>query len=298
MDALSNSAPLMYLDPESLTVAFDCYPLGFQHSLHKLQQFEPDALKALAQCYEGKADDYFVAASAPTPGTAFYEVATLADTPRSVLASLDGVPARVLLKRPENHDQRFRVLLDTLFNEVKTHLPDLQRERVVRLESAILITSAASTTPFHFDPESGFFSQIEGRKSYHVYPPDSLTEPELEQFYKRNKLNIGQVDITRRDAAREHLFELEPGAGFHQPRNAPHWVKTHDSRSVSYTMVFETESSRVKARARGMNHYLRKARMSPVAPGMDAKRDAAKSFMMQAATPVRRVAEWARHVVR
>lgn len=292
-----NDAPLMYLEAETLRPAFDCRPLGFQHALHKLQQFEPDALETLAHRYEGKKKDYFVAASAPSPGTAFYAVPTLADTPQAALASLDSAPTRVLLKRPENYDTRFRALLDALFDQVKTHLPELRQERVTRLESAILITSAASTTPFHFDPESGFFSQIEGRKSYHVYAPDSLTEPELERFYKRNKLGIGQVDITQRDAAREHVFELEPGAGFHQPRNSPHWVQTHGSRSVSYTMVFETESSRIRARARGLNHYLRLARLSPVAPGVDARRDAAKSRVMQAAQPVRRVAEWARHAL-
>lgn len=120
MDTKSHNAPLMHLDSRMLATAFDRHPLGFQHDLHKLEQFESDMLEALAQCYEGKQGDYFVAASAPTPGTAFYKVPTLVNTPKAALASLHEVPARVLLKRPENHDPRFRVLLDTLFNQVNS----------------------------------------------------------------------------------------------------------------------------------------------------------------------------------
>ncbi len=85
-------------------------------------------------------------------------------------------------------------------------------------------------------------------------------------FYKRGQVDIGQVEMGKRSGAREYVFELQPGAGLHQPRNAPHWVQTHAERSVSYTMVFETAASRVQARARGFNYFLRRAGLSPVAP--------------------------------
>jgi Cupin superfamily protein len=209
---------------------------------------------------------------------------------------LDHMPTRVLLKRPENHDPRFRILLDALFDQVCSCLPALRKDPVARLESAILITSAAATTPFHFDPEVGFFSQIEGRKTYHLYAPDALEEQELERFYTRSQVDIGQVDINKRQASREYVFELQPGAGLHQPRNSPHWVQTHAERSVSYTMVFETEASRVQARARGFNHYLRTIGFNPAAPGADATRDAVKSRMLLAMQPVRQAAYRARHI--
>ena len=288
------TASLLHIAPDVLGPAFDHMPSGYRHELHTLPLFQPDALEALARKFEGHPHDYFVAASAATPGTAFYAVPTKAEGPEAALRNLHLGRTRVLLKRPENHDPQFRALLDALFDEVRLCLPELRGERIARIESGVLITSQASTTPFHFDPEVGFFCQIEGRKSYHLYPPDNLSEPELEQFYVRGRVDIGQVDIARRDASREFVFELEPGHGLHQPRNAPHWVQTHGSRSVSYTMVFETESSRVRARARGMNHYLRKAGLAPTPPGLDIRRDAAKSRVMLAMNPLRHAAQRAK----
>jgi hypothetical protein len=94
----------------------------------------------------------------------------------------------------------------------------LGSERVVRLETAIFISSGSTTTPVHFDPEVNFFSQIEGQKFYHVYPPVCAQETELERFYIRGRVGIGQVDLMKLDASREHVYVLEPGKGFHQRR--------------------------------------------------------------------------------
>ena len=281
------ASPRLHLEAASLRAAYDREPLGFQHGLHRLPQFSRDALERLATTYHDKAD-YFVAGSAATPGTRFYAVPTIETTASDGLARLDDAPTRVLLKRPENYDPAFRSLLDELFREVAACHGSLHREDVVRLEAAILITSAASTTPFHFDPEVGFFSQIEGEKTYHVYAPDSLSEPELEAFYRSGITDIGQVEIASRAGAKDYTFDLVPGRGLHQPQNAPHWVQTHGSRSVSYTFVFETRQARLRSRARGFNHYLRRAGLTPAAPGRHALVDAAKGRAMQIFTRTRR----------
>ena len=134
------------------------------------------------------------------------------------------------MKRPEKHDPRFRDLLDALFRQIVDLRGGLGRERVVRLESSVLVSSAATTTPFHFDPEINFFAQVHGDKMYHVYSPSVVTEAELERFYIRGVVNIGQVKLQGRDRSREHVFALGPGKGFHQPQNAPHWVETCESQ--------------------------------------------------------------------
>ena len=278
----------LHLDAASLHAAFDTVPMGFSHDLHLLPHFERDSLERLAAAYGGHRADYFVAGSASTPGTAFYAVPTVETTPAEALLRLDQAPTRLLLKRPERHDPKFQTLLDGLFDQVARVQGGLQRADVVRLESAILITSAASTTPFHFDPEVGFFSQIEGEKTYHVYAPDSLAETELEQFYQGGKVDIGQVDIAARGDAKDYVFDLVPGKGLHQPQNAPHWVQTKGTRSVSYTFVFETRAARMRSRARGFNHYLRRAGLTPRAPGQTPMRDAAKGRAMQVMARARR----------
>jgi hypothetical protein len=182
-----------------------------------------------------------------------------------------------LLKRPEKHDPRFRELLDLLFRQVVDLRGGLGRERVVRLESAVLVSSAATITPFHFDPEINFFAQIAGEKIYHVYSPSALHEAELERFYIRGAVNIGQVALKGRDPKCEHIFTLAPGMGLHQPQNAPHWVETRDSRSVSYAFVFETNASRALGRLR------------PATPGARPALDRLKAVTMRALIPARKV---------
>ena len=131
-------------------------------------------------------------------------------------------------------------------------------------KSSIFISAPCTTTPFHFDPEVNFFSQIEGEKIYHLYPPSALGEDEVEPLYVRATVDIGQVDLERRDRSTEHAFALKPGMGVHQPQDSPHWVETSKSRSVSYTFVYETTEGRSRARVRSFNHYLRRLRIEPL----------------------------------
>jgi hypothetical protein len=269
------------LDPEEFRRSFDREPFGFRHNLSELDLFQWDSLRSVAERY--KRPDYYVASSAPSPGTLFYGLPRARyELPHEALDHLDSDPCRVLLKRPEKYDRRFRELLDTLYRQIAELRGGLGRERIDRLEGAVLITSAASTTPFHFDPEIGFFSQIRGEKIYHVYSPRALTETDLEPFYSQGKVDIGQVDLGSRDSAHEHVFELTAGKGLHQPQNAAHWVETTNGRSISYTFVFETDATRARGRVRAFNHYQRKLHMMPAVPGIHPVIDAVKASTMSA----------------
>jgi hypothetical protein len=283
------SKPGLNLDPETFRTLLDREPFGFTHNLSELDLFEPASLRRLAEKYADHPYDYYVAGGAPSPDAEFYSVPHPGCAPHEALDDLDSGGYRVLLKRPEKHDPRFRDLLDTLFRQVVDLRGGLGGERVVRLESGILISSAATTTPFHFDPEVNFFAQIEGEKIYHVFAPSVVTEAELERFYIRGVVNIGQVQLRGRDPACEHVFNLTPGKGFHQPQNAPHWVETRGSRSVSFPFVFETNVTRARGRVRAFNYYLRKLRLNPAPPGSGRARDGLKAGAMRAAIPARRV---------
>jgi hypothetical protein len=70
----------------------------------------------------------------------------------------------------------------------------------------VFITSTASTTPFHFDPEIGFCSLIEGEKIYHVYSPSALRETVLEKFYLQGQTSIGQVELKGCDPALDEVI--------------------------------------------------------------------------------------------
>ncbi|CAM5764916.1 hypothetical protein LMIY3S_01308 [Labrys miyagiensis] len=278
---------LLTIDPMGYRNAFDTQPFGFQHSLHKLPMFHPEALVRLAERYADKAQDFFVAASAATPGTKFYDVKHSMFKPHEALGQLGSSPVRVLLKRVENHDSEFRDLLHTLFDRLSELRGGLKGEKVMRLESSVFISSAASTTPFHFDPEINHFFQIEGPKNYHVFAPTAVDEADLERFYVKGVVDIGQLDLASCDPKQEHVFNLEPGRGFHQPQNAPHWVQTGTVRSISYAFVFETDASRERSSARSANHYLRMLGMKPQQPGVNPSSDHAKAAVMQVMTPMR-----------
>jgi len=281
-------APSLHIDPQRFASDFDREPFGFSHNLHTLDLFGFDSLLALARTFAAAPRDYFVAAAAPTAATQFESVPHGQYTPEEAMRRLDSAAVRVLLKRPENHDARFRRLLDTLFDQVITLRGGLQGERIVRLESAVFVTSASSITPCHFDPEIAFFAQIEGRKNYHVYSPSSMSEMELESFFRRGILSIAQVDLPTRDPKLETRYALLPGDGHHQPQNAPHWVETGAGRSISYSFVFETDRSRARGRTRACNYFLRRAGIQPTVPGASRTRDAAKAAAMRVVFPIRR----------
>ncbi len=281
--------PEMDIDREAFGRAYDREPFGFTHNLSELDLFEPDSLRGLAAKYTDHPRDHYVAAGAPTPDAKFYSVPYAGFTPAEALDQLDSRGCRVLMKRPEKFDPRFRDLLDKLFQQVIDLRGGLKGERVMRLESAVLISSAATTTPFHFDPEVNFFTQIEGEKIYHVYSPAALAELELETFYVRGVVNIGQVALQGRNPEHEHVFTLRPGKGMHQPQNAPHWVETGADRSVSYAFVFETDATRARSRVRAFNHYQRVLGLEPSAPGTYPSRDSFKAGVMRGVIPGRKV---------
>ncbi|HUS23312.1 MAG TPA: hypothetical protein VM369_00040 [Candidatus Binatia bacterium] len=274
-------APLALPDETTRADAFDRRPYGFTHRLHELDLFRFDALVELAGRLAHHPHDALVAEGALAPQQRFDSVPQDACTPQRALEQLDAVPRRVLLKRPERHDPRYAELLRELFADVAERHPQLHSERIVRLESAIFISSGRTVTPFHFDAESAFFSQIEGGKQYHVYLPDAVDESLLESFYARGATGVGHLDLARCDPAREYVFRLRPGHGFHQPHDAPHWVETGAGRSVSYSFVFETVASRRRCRTRAFNHWLRGRGVTPPPIGAHPLGDTIKAAVMR-----------------
>ena len=273
--------------PDDASARFNRIPFGYEHTLSGLDLFYEDALDELARRYD---HDYFIAASARSAGTRFYDAGASSGRPHEALRRLDDEQYRILLKRPEQYDARYGALTRRLFQQILAVKPLAPGERVVRLDSSILVSSAGTITPFHFDPEISHFFQIAGEKTYHLYPPAALGEAELERFYRMGIVNIGQVDLAGRDPGDEHVFDLRAGLGMHQPQNAPHWVRTGPTRTISFVIAYETQYSRATGRARAFNYYQRRLGLVPSAPGRRPQRDAAKARIMAAAIPLRKAA--------
>jgi hypothetical protein len=261
-------------------------PYGFCHDLAGLELFSFDYLTTLAASYAPYPADYFVSMGAPDPGASFYSVKHGMCRPEEALGHLDTGGFRVLLKRPELHDSRYHDLFEEIASEV-TQRGEPARGRILRQEATILINSPGTITPFHFDPEAAYFSQITGEKTYHVYSPKVVSEAELERFYVGGVISIAQLGIGHRDPACEHVFRLAPGKGLFQPQNAPHWVETGPGPAVSYTVVFETEAQRTLGLVRAYNCYLRRLGLEPAFPGAHPSIDVCKAGAMRMVLPLR-----------
>ncbi|MGC2659861.1 MAG: hypothetical protein WA324_18030, partial [Bryobacteraceae bacterium] len=138
-----NIYPRLQFDAQRFSEAFDREPVPFTHNLGDLDLFQMSALYGLAEKFTGSPRDYMVAGGAPKPDTEFFSVPGVADKPHEVLAKLDSGSYRILLKRAENYDRRYKELVETLFERVIALRGGLQGAKVVRLESGILISSAA-----------------------------------------------------------------------------------------------------------------------------------------------------------
>lgn len=290
----SPNLPALALDPQTLRSGFDKAPFGFLHSLSGLSLFSEDSLLRLTERYSQAANErcsyHYIAMGAQKPGTRFTSVPMPQATPLEAMRRLGEESIRIVLKRPEDFDEGFRDLLQQIFREIVDALGGLGGDRVLRLEGGLLVSSAATTTPFHFDPEVNFFCQIEGEKIYHVYAPEAVSEAELERYYRLGRRTICEVELETRDPRLEHVFTLGPGLGLHQPEHAAHWVQTRAERAISYAVVFETESMRARARARAANFHLRRLAMRPAQPGAHPLRDAVKSEAMRLVLPMRTTA--------
>ena len=278
---------ILQIDAAVIARDFDRNPFRFTHNLSGLEEFSNESLLELARAFDQHPQDFFVSAGAPSADTKFFTVPHSMCSASEALNRLDSGAYRILLKRAENHDPRFRRLLDTAFAQVMDLRGGLRGEKLIRLESGIFITSAASTTPVHFDPEINFFTQIEGEKIYHVYNPATLSEAELERFYLRGQVSIGNVNLQTCRPEHENVYTLTAGSGFHQPQNSPHWVETKAMRSISYAFVFETDASRARGRTRAYNYYLRKFGLVPSEPGERPALDALKAGAMRWMIPAR-----------
>lgn len=268
------------IDPEPYAALYNKVPFGFTHNLNQLDIFQFDYLCELLERYSSARNDYYVAGSAAAPGSPFFEAPHIKLKPSEAIQQIDQRPMRILLKRIENHDEKFLALRDLLIRQVRSLPGGLGSQPILRMQTSLFITSSAATTPLHFDPEVGFFAQIEGDKTYHAYSPDDVSEPDLEGFYVRGQVSIGQLQMAERDPAKEHVFHLRGGLGFHQPQNAPHWVETCASRSISYSCVFETSADRALGRTRAFNHYQRRLGLRPAAPGTHPHLDQFKAEAM------------------
>ncbi|MEM9169359.1 MAG: cupin-like domain-containing protein [Pseudomonadota bacterium] len=279
-DRAPKPAPVdMAYAPEDVAIfraAFPDRPCTFRHPLvgHPLLSLE--ALQALAPKLPGSSHEFHSGQIDPSqpdpdviPGTGRNAFKTLED----IEAAEAWMSLRSVQLVPE-----YAALTDSLIASLGAAAM-LPGGRTHLHESFIFVSSPATTTPFHFDPEYNVLMQIEGEKTVHVFPVgdrEMVRPQDEEELHATGKCNV--VFDEARFQERAQTFVLNPGDALYMPVKAPHWVQNGPSTSISFSATWRSAATDVDRRVHLFNRALRKRGITPSAPGAAPRADQAKAF--------------------
>jgi len=156
---------------------------------------------------------------------------------------------------------------------------------IFKISGYVFISAPPSVTPFHIDRENNFWLQLLGRKTINVWDHtdrDVVSARGVENFILFNSLDDVRLKDELRSRSQE--FHAGPGDGVYFPSTSPHmtrserdWVRPGDGVSASMGVVFYTRETQRSARVYQLNHYLRRAGLTPRPPGQSRLRDELKA---------------------
>ena len=160
----------------------------------------------------------------------------------------------------------YAALLDRLLAELRSDIEE-KTGAMLRPQAYVFISSPNAVTPYHFDPEHNILLQLTGAKVMTQFPAgDARFAPdEVHESYHSG----GPRELTWRDelAGGGREFPLGPGEAVYVPVMAPHFVRNGPESSISLSITWRSEWSFAEADARCFNGLLRRAGMTPRAPG-------------------------------
>jgi hypothetical protein len=281
---------LLDIDDPSFRFCFDRRPFRIGHhlvghplfSLARLIELARDLPEELVEYNAGDVPVCLDPARTPRTGLSIQETIRRIDECRSWM----------VLKNVER-DPEYRALLDRCLDEVREHSQALEPGMGGRV-GFVFITSPASVTPCHLDPECNFLLQLRGTKTIHVFDGrdrELLPERELERFFTGGHRN---VVLKQEHEPRGFAFDLAPGDGVHVPWAFPHYVRNGPEVSISFSITFQTPATERRAIAYKVNSHLRRCGLLPRSVGRSEWRDALKARAFDAARAVARVVRPAR----
>lgn len=173
-------------------------------------------------------------------------------------------------------------LLQSLLSDFERLTSSPVRDLITWAGLDVFMNSPRLQVPYHFDHDSNFLMQIRGEKDVFLFDPTDrsvLTEAEIEDFYRGNKL-AGRYRDELKSAGKRH--HLSPGVGVHHPPLAPHLICNGDEVSISVAFYFVLPVQERVARVYQSNHFMRKLGLKPHPPGHSEFSDWAKDSLMKA----------------
>jgi hypothetical protein len=124
----------IHFEREKFERGFDREPFEFTHELSSLAYFSRIHCRRSRKRWARRGGIILSRGARRSRERSFYDVPSGRLSPLQALETLDQRQCRILLKRPENPEPRFRELLDALFKQVLDLRGGLGSEHVVRLE--------------------------------------------------------------------------------------------------------------------------------------------------------------------
>lgn len=159
------------------------------------------------------------------------------------------------------------------------------------IEGFIFVSSPHSTTPFHSDSDENFFFQIHGEKLFYVYDNEDrwiASDEALEAVVAKHR----NLPYDPKFDIRQTAYRLFPGDGIFVPYQWPHYVRTADGYSISFSVTWKSEAVKRCNDLHIVNSMLRGLGLPQAAPGRNAALDAVKLALFRTATsavePLRR----------
>jgi len=148
---------------------------------------------------------------------------------------------------------------------------------MLRPQGFVFITSPNGVTPYHFDPEHNILMHLAGSKTMTLFPHGNprFAPDETHESYHTG----GGRELFWRDDLADGgtQWSLTPGEALFVPVMAPHYVRNGPAPAISLSITWRSEWSFAEADARAFNRVLRRAGLSPRAPGRWPKRNAVKA---------------------
>lgn len=136
------------------------------------------------------------------------------------------------MQKLEEHDSRFKVLLEDIYAELGDAIPGF---KPFRKSLGLLISSPGAQVFYHADVPGQSLWQIRGEKRIHIYPPNEpfLRAPDLENIIR----GVTEEEIRYDPTYDEHaeVYDLKAGDMLHWELNGPHRVTNGDCLNVSVT---------------------------------------------------------------
>ncbi len=262
-------------------------PFLFPHGLTGHELFELPALLALARRMPDHRDTYWSNGKPQVDDR--WERNSAGRL--SLEDSITGIAANnsmVILKHAEQ-DPVYAPLLRAFLSRVVDLAGDVMRRDIVVGEVLILLSSPDRLTPYHMDAEVNYLVQVTGNKTVRVYDQTDralVTHGERERYFAGDYNSAPYREGKLEEAT---VFELNAGSGVHIPVFAPHWVQTHSNVSVALSVNYELRSVKRLERIYYTNRLLRRAKLSPAAPGASHWGDEAKLAVSHGLAAVRQL---------